>query len=217
MLFRSDFRARGVPAGAEVERFDRPRVFPYKRRNFIRSGAPVNDERDAGRGDSGDAAALLRAVRGRIARLAGSFARSAAEAEDLEQEMSLAIVRDFESYRGKGNPRAWAGRVALNVCRMYARRRKIENSVSEDLRKQGLPVAGEHLGDDASESSEAVEAALSRLEPRQAEVIRMRCLASMSYAEIGEALELSPGAVRAAVFRARRRLAGLLKPYLEGR
>jgi RNA polymerase sigma-70 factor (ECF subfamily) len=160
---------------------------------------------------------LLRAARGRISRLARAFARSAEEAEDLEQEMSLAIVRDHKGYRGEGDARAWAGRVALNVCRMHARRRRLERSATEELRRQGLLLPQERPSNDAGEFARRLERALGEMDPGWAEALRMRSLAGLSYARIAEALGMTPGAVRVTVFRARRRLAELLGPYLEGR
>ncbi len=126
--------------------------------------------------------------------------------------MSLAIARDFDDYCGEGDTGAWMRRVALEVCRMHARRRRLERAAGEELRKHGLPVGDEQLGADASETTVRLERALAQLEPHQAEAIRMRSLAGMPCAQIAETLDASPEDVRATVLHAREQLAQLLEP-----
>ena len=158
---------------------------------------------------------LLAGIRPRLAWLARAFACGASEAQDLEQEMALASLRDHPQYRNAGPPEAWAWRVALNVCRMHARRRHLERSVTEKLAAEGLPVTRASGPVAPDELTERMELALAQLDSRQAEALRLRAFAGCSYAEIGDVLELGETAVRAAIFRARRRLVQLLGPCLE--
>jgi RNA polymerase sigma-70 factor (ECF subfamily) len=168
-----------------------------------------------GRRARAEAERLLAALRPRLASLARAFARGSAEAEDLEQEMALAILRDHPRYRSEGAPEAWAGRVALNVCRMHARRRRLERSIAEKLATEGLPVTRASGPAAPDELTERVELALAQLDSRQAEAIRLRAFAGYSYAEIAAALGLSKAVVKVTIFRARRSLAQLLGPHLE--
>jgi RNA polymerase sigma-70 factor (ECF subfamily) len=164
-----------------------------------------------------EAERLLAAAASRLARLALAFARSAEEAGDLQQEMALSIVRDRGRYGSEGAAEARTSRVALNVCRVHVRRRRLERSVVASLAAHDLPVPPPDPPGVGEESSARLEEALGRIEPGQAEAVRLRALAGLSYAEIAEALEMTEAAVKAAVFRARRHLADLLSPYLEKR
>jgi RNA polymerase sigma factor (sigma-70 family) len=164
---------------------------------------------------SADAERLLGSARGQIAMLARAFARSAQDAEALEREMALAIARDFDDFCDKKDASAWAARVALEVCQVHARRRRLERAAGEALKKHGLPVGDEQLGADAGKATVKLERALAQLEPHQAEAIRMRSLAIMPYAQIAETLELPPGEVQATVLHAREQLAELLEPDRE--
>jgi RNA polymerase sigma-70 factor (ECF subfamily) len=162
-----------------------------------------------------EAERLLAAVAPRLAPLARAFARSPEEAEDLQQAMSLSIIRAHGQHRGEGAPEAWAGRVALNTCRVHVRRRRLERSVVESLAAHDLPVPALDQPEPGGELGARLEEALDRLEPRQAEAIRLRALAGLSCAEIAVALDMTEGAVQQALCRARRHLADILTPCLE--
>jgi RNA polymerase sigma-70 factor (ECF subfamily) len=63
------------------------------------------------------------------------------------------------------------------------------------------------------ELKESVQCAISKLPPDMRSVIIMRELNGMSFKEIAEVLEQPEGTVKSTVFRARKRLRELLRPY----
>jgi len=162
-----------------------------------------------------EAERLLAAVALRLAPLARAFARSPEEAEDLQQAMSLSIIRDHGQHRGEGAVETWALQTALKACRIHVRRRRLERSVVESLAAHDLPVPALDQPEPGGELGARLEEALDRLEPRQAEAIRLRALAGLSCAEIAVALDMTEGAVQQALCRARRHLADILTPFLE--
>jgi DNA-directed RNA polymerase specialized sigma24 family protein len=139
----------------------------------------------------------------RLIPLTRAFARSAEEAAGLHAEMLRAAA-------AAGTAGAEPLRRALEVCRTYARRRRLERAVAEKLAAAELPVSAR--GDPAAgeEFPAALEDALGRLAPEQAEALRLCALAGMTPAGAAEVLGRPEGAVRRALFTARRHLADLL-------
>ena len=124
-------------------------------------------------------------------------------AKDLAQEVFVrALKHDPEQ------PRAWVFKVALNLARDEARtvlRRKRHLTLlkSESEIGDGVPTPEEALA--TEERWAQVRRALDAISDRDREVLLLWD-AGLSYREIAEVTELSPGAVGTTLARARRRL-----------
>jgi RNA polymerase sigma-70 factor (ECF subfamily) len=82
-------------------------------------------------------ARLVEENRGRLARIAASYARGT-EVEDLSQEILLQLWRSLESFEGRCAETTWLYRVALNTALGW-RRRKARDGARE------VPVDAVHL------------------------------------------------------------------------
>jgi RNA polymerase sigma-70 factor, ECF subfamily len=108
----------------------------------------------------------------------------------------------MQAYRAllRGNPprdaRPWLFAIARNANRLrFRQRRVLETELDEDLPlSRGESLVGE------------IRDALALLPPSQRAAIVLQEVGGLSYAEIGERLGLTTGAVQMLVFRARRRL-----------
>lgn len=141
--------------------------------------------------------------------------RDEADAQDAVQDAFVRAMSYFASYRG-GDARAWLLRIVRNVCHDALRRRR---------------ASADELGDDVADegAEEGVLRALDRRDLRGAidalpaeyrEVIVLREIEGMSYAEIAEVAEIPAGTVMSRLSRARRRLQEALNPAprpVEGR
>jgi RNA polymerase sigma factor (sigma-70 family) len=128
------------------------------------------------------------------------------EAEDVTQIAFMNAFRAMRRGEEPDKPRAWLVTIARNVVRRryqaLARRPQevaLDPEVAADLADVNGPTAGE------------IAAAIRRLPPNQRAVILLREIQGRSYAEIGEALELSLAAVETLIFRARRSLSQELR------
>ncbi len=152
-------------------------------------------------------------VAARLAALARAFARSAGEAAELHAEM-LQIVRGECAGSGPGSRSepapAEVARLALGICRTGARKRRLERTVAEKLAATDLPVSARSDPAAGDEFPAALEDALSRIEPSQAEALRLCVLAGLPVADAAALLDLPEESVRRAVFQARRHLADML-------
>ncbi len=131
------------------------------------------------------------------------------DAEDVTQEVFLEAFR----LQGKQNVHHWGALLRrLAVCRALDRVRR-RNSMAS-LNGLSLPA----LDDSAEQHAIAAELAarlpeaISRLPEREAEVFCLRFFEDLSNQQIAHALELPPGAVAAALHKARAKLETLLHP-----
>jgi RNA polymerase sigma-70 factor, ECF subfamily len=122
-------------------------------------------------------------------------------ARDLSQDTFLAAWRSFAPDR-LHNPRAWLYRIATNKAMSWFRRQRVLSWVRLDrvLMSGKHPQTDGH--DDAVATRDAVQRALSALEPDQRASLLLRA-AGFSSDEIGQHLGCSPGAARTRLSRAR--------------
>ncbi|MFQ5679370.1 MAG: sigma-70 family RNA polymerase sigma factor [Gemmatimonadota bacterium] len=134
-----------------------------------------------------------------LARLVGDEDAAA----DLAQE---AFVRLLKHPLPDAEARAWLFRVATNLARDMARRRKRHRRLLEgaDLRPAGSPAPDEV--EERNRRVEAVRAALDTLAPRDRALLLMR-EEGFRYSEMAEAVGVAPGSVGTLLARALRRFA----------
>jgi RNA polymerase sigma-70 factor (ECF subfamily) len=122
-------------------------------------------------------------------------------AEDLVQEALLRACADWRTVRRMQSPAGWVFRVAVNLAASHHRRRSAESRAYR--RAAGHPPAA-----DAPSPETAVDlrAALAALPERERQVVVLRYLLDLSTDEAGEAMRISPGAVRSLTHRAVARL-----------
>lgn len=165
------------------------------------------------RGDGRAFEELVVAHQDRVFRLVLRMLGDAAEAEDVSQEVFVAVHQALPRFRGDSRLSTWIWRIAKNqaINRLKSR----ERHETEDLATTPEDQLGEHkpLPDaivDEHERRIAVQRAVARLEPHARLVVALRDLEGLSYEEIAEILEEPLGTVKSRLHRARLRLAELL-------
>jgi DNA-binding CsgD family transcriptional regulator len=102
---------------------------------------------------------------------------------------------------GALNFRAWIFRIVTNLCLRELNRRGRVRPEPEPTQKESAPAR--------PDVAEQLSAALERLPGRYREILLLRELSELSYAELAEALELSEGNVKVLLHRARARFAAV--------
>ena len=154
---------------------------------------------------------LLDAHRGSLWRVAGAYARTQPDREDLYQEMLLQVWRALPSFRGDAAERTWLTRIAFNVALGAVRKRDARATVDAPAAVDGLadgapdPLAAA----DRSDARERLAAAVRRL-PEVDRALVVLSLEERPHAEIADVLGLSVSNVAVRLHRARQRLAALL-------
>lgn len=158
-----------------------------------------------------DFAALVARLEPRLMAYLWSACGNRADAEDLFQEVCLALHQQgLDAER----PDAWAFRVAHNRAVNFVKRKGIE--------RKGLKIVGGRsteavAGPDAEreERSARIRAALATLPEDEREAVALKIWGESTWVEIGRVLGISEDAAARLFARGLRAVAPLLKPLAE--
>lgn len=140
------------------------------------------------------------------------------DAFDMTQEAFIKAYGSLSSFRGDSKFSVWIYRIATNVCldflRSKSRKQQVSLTVSDDDEDAQLDIPDPSSAPEQQLmqkiSMQSVEEGLKTLPDKQRQILVMRELCGMSYAEIGKALSLEEGTVKSRIFRARKRLCTFL-------
>jgi RNA polymerase sigma-70 factor (ECF subfamily) len=154
-----------------------------------------------------------------------TFCGNPHDAEDVMQEVLMALARSIPRYRGEASIGTWAYTVARRACMKRRRRRRGEPARLETLEPRpgggggALAIAdpsGEPEGMLARRELErALDRAIAVLPAGQRDVLWMRDVEGMPTERVARALKLHPTAVKSRLHRARLALRELLAPHVE--
>lgn len=147
-----------------------------------------------------------------------------AEAEDVAQEVFVAVFKYIDTFRGEAKFTTWLYRIAINRARnrlKYLTRRAQHAHQSMDegwdrgqaprqLGDEGGRPDGQALG---RELEGIIHDGLQQLSEEHRTIVVLRDIENLSYEEIAEITELPPGTVKSRLFRARM----ALKEYVSAR
>lgn len=168
--------------------------------------------RRAGQGDSDAFRQLVEIYQAPVYRLALRMCGGdAALAEDAAQEAFLAAWRGLPRFRGDSRFSTWLYRLTTNAAIDWLRREKRHRGM-DDVTELELPDDGPGPQDQAeqAEAQQAVCRALGQLSEEHRQVLLLRYMQELDYAEIAAALEISEGTVKSRISRAKMRLRELL-------
>lgn len=168
---------------------------------------------------------IVRRYQDRVYSLAFRWMRDREVAEEVAQDVFLALYRSLVRFRGDSQLSTWIYRVVVNHCKnrkMYRSRRKMDqHEALEGERDDGMErqIPAEGPGTDAAlhrqEARRLLDDALAQLDDSQREIIVMRDIHDMAYEEIAELLDLPRGTVKSRLHRARQHLARVLGRHLD--
>lgn len=157
---------------------------------------------------------ILRAHGEALARVAWGYAASAADHDDLLQDILVAVWRALPKFRGEASERTFVFRIAHNRGLTFAARRREHEPLTEHT-----PIADPRPGPDeaaqlAQERERLAAAVRSLSEPlRQAVIMRLE---GFDIAQIAAVQGVSENNVSVRLARARDRLRGLLGEQGDG-
>lgn len=147
-------------------------------------------------------------------------------AQDLTQEVFLRIYRARNGYEPTAKFSTWMYRIANNLAsnsrRSKGRRREVQLK-SDESGPLGAQPAENLVADksalmptrqlDKRELQSVVRTAMESLNERQQMALLLHRFENLSYADIGEAMEMSPQAVKSLLSRARENLRARLEGF----
>ncbi len=143
-----------------------------------------------------------------------------ADAQDATQDTFLQLARKADQFRGDSKLSTWIYRVATNACNDLGRKmaRRPQTPVEDVGEAQAAAGGSEASTEDLVAGLELaleVQAALLQLDDLSRQLIILCAIEGQSYAEVSEALGIPVGTIKSRVFRARAKLAELLRPVIE--
>jgi RNA polymerase sigma-70 factor (ECF subfamily) len=190
-----------------------------------------DEEALAARAAAGDAAAfdaLVTALSGRVFSVALRLLQDRGEAEDLAQEVFVALFHHLPEFRGESRLSTWVYRItknrALNRLKFLKRRQHgIQADVDDPAVARGVADPDTQSGEQKDPTRKlhgtalgrTLEAHLLALPEEQRLLVVLRDLEDLSYEEIVEMTGLPIGTVKSRLHRARAELAARLGPLAD--
>ena len=170
-------------------------------------------------GDENAFVALYDKFKGGIFRYAFYMTNSVAAAEEVTQDVFMALLKEGSSYReDRGDVGAFVFGISRNFVRRVRRRERVYHPLPDDdaihRLAASLMTEPEAVQQNLirNEAVERVQAALKSLPDHYAQVIVLCDLCEFSYAEAASRLDCAVGTVRSRLSRAHALLARKLKP-----
>jgi RNA polymerase sigma-70 factor, ECF subfamily len=166
------------------------------------------------RGELGAFEELYKRYGSRLYTVAYRMTGSAADAEDLVQDIFLQVYRRLDTYRGEAALGTWLHRLAVNACLDFVRskqgRRQRVTDAVEDLDALESPAQGPWRADAALQRMD-LERAIAQLPPSYRRAFLLHDVEGLEHHEVGEALGIAEGTSKSLLFKARTRLRSLLR------
>jgi RNA polymerase sigma factor (sigma-70 family) len=159
----------------------------------------------ASTGDRDAFECLLRRHYDRIHRLAWRFAGSAADAEDIAQEVCCKLVEKVGTFKGDAKFTTWLTGIAVNACRDHYRRGRAITRLKNHL-GVSAELAPSHDGRDLH-ASMWLGNAIARLDPALRDTVVLVAGEDMSHAEAASALGVAESTISWRMREVRRLLA----------
>lgn len=172
--------------------------------------------------DDQDLDAIVLRYQNLVYRLAYQQTGHASDADDIFQEVFIRLVRHAAKIQSEEHLKAWLIRVTLNCCNSFGSSTYRKKTVSyDDTRLSGDSGGGEDLlsdpallkedSYDVEHDTESIVQAVHRLPYDYRAVIFLFYYEDLSIAQIADALQISAGAVKTRLSRARKMLKNELK------
>jgi RNA polymerase sigma-70 factor (ECF subfamily) len=134
--------------------------------------------------------------------IAKSLTNSSNEAEDITQEVFIAVIKSLPKFKGESTLSTWLYRI---TCRI-AQRHMIKNKNSD------APLTDEindsqKTNDDVQLSAVEINQAISKLPLMQRTILSLICFAGLSHQQVAEILDVPVGTVWSRLHQARKVLA----------
>ena len=143
-----------------------------------------------------------------------SFLRNRQAAEDVTQDVFVSAYRRLASFEGRSAFGTWLRKITFHQCIDYRRRQQSRPASSFD--EGMIQIADAHAATPAhiaegNELVQGVRAAIDTLSDEQRNIIVLREMQGLDYAEIADILRIPVGTVRSRLHRARLELKDVLQ------
>jgi RNA polymerase sigma-70 factor, ECF subfamily len=162
--------------------------------------------------------AVFRAYHARLCDFANSYLHSRSDAEEIVQDLFLALWKKREELEVRTSLKAYLFTAVRNRVLNRDARARLEQRYLEDLERGELELVATVPADqrlEAREIAERVQTAMAELPPGCRRVLTMRWSEQLTYGEIAEVLGISLKGVENQLARARKTLRQRLGDVIE--
>ena len=173
------------------------------------------------KGDKNAFRPIVERYQNRLYAMVVGMVRDEAEARDLVQNAFIKSYQSLDTFRLDSSFYTWIYRIAMNLAIDSCRKRRRRKTGSFDEAVAARDDDGEmlelHHTDGPAEALQRKElrqrifAAMEELTEEQREVLLLREVEGLSYAEISESMGIPEGTVMSRLFYARKKMQGLLR------
>jgi RNA polymerase sigma-70 factor (ECF subfamily) len=147
---------------------------------------------------------LLDRYGNKVFRLALTFLRNPARAEEVTQDIFLKLWQALPAYDGRAAPGTWLYAIARNTCLSAVRAESYRRTLP-------LEAAGEPVAPTGGTRDPELARWIGRLSEIQRQVITLFYLEERRVGEVARMLDLSEGTVKSHLHRARLALAAMME------
>jgi RNA polymerase sigma-70 factor, ECF subfamily len=131
-----------------------------------------------------------------------------AAADDLLQESYYRLLRTTIAFESDDHRKNYLFRIATNLIRDRFRRPRIDNAQLPEHSEGDIPASGDLA--QQTQQREDLARAMAQLNDRERQLVWLAYGQGSTHEEIAAALGLKTGSIKPLLFRARRKLAGIL-------
>ena len=163
---------------------------------------------------------IIKLYEKKVYNLALRYMKNHDDALDVAQEVFIQVYNNLSMFRGEAQFSTWIYRITYNSCVDMLRKQtktKKNIAISIDDEKFYETQKDKQLLEEEYEKKETLEfvlKAIDTLPKEQRDVVILRYIKDLSYAQIGEILDIAEGTVKSRLNRARWRIKEIVK--LEG-
>ena len=179
-------------------------------------------------GDKNAFGELVKRHEGKVYTLGFRFMKNREDAADVMQDTFLQAYRKLGSFEGKSAFSTWLYRIAVNICLMRKRKKKLEyvsfdsaiesESGGDDIKREPVDWSDEPLElADKEQVREKIEKALSKMPGEYREVVVLRDMDGFSNNAVADMLKISLPAVKSRLHKGRMYLRKELSDYFRSR
>ncbi|PIX15877.1 MAG: RNA polymerase subunit sigma-24 [Elusimicrobia bacterium CG_4_10_14_3_um_filter_49_12_50_7] len=179
-------------------------------------------------GDKNAFGELVKRHEGKVYTLGFRFMKNREDAADVMQDTFLQAYRKLGSFEGKSAFSTWLYRIAVNICLMRKRKKKLEyvsfdsaiesESGGDDIKREPVDWSDEPLElADKKQVREKIEKALSKMPGEYREVVVLRDMDGFSNNAVADMLKISLPAVKSRLHKGRMYLRKELSDYFRSR
>ncbi len=144
--------------------------------------------------------------------LAVRITKNAEDAEEVTQDAFVKAYASLSGFKGESKFSTWLYKIVLNMATSKVRRKKEAHQNIDDLHLQ-TPMDND--GARKSERSYYVEQAINSLPEEEAAIVTLFYMEDQSLDEISRIVNLSLSNTKVKLFRARKKMAEMLKSVLK--